>query len=157
MGLFHSSKALSVATIHDGALILSLTDAKEPCVWRMDLTQARLSALELKDDNGAALLQIRTPKGDIHTIATYDQRDRALEVLTTVAATLSGAKTHSNTNTTTASTPTNSNWLWFGVALVGLLIVFSFMSATKTSSYKLNIPSKTTTGEPLSADDFLNR
>lgn len=162
MSLFHKKNINSIAAINDGALILSLTDAREPCVWRMELAQARLSALELKDDQGTTILQMRTPKGDIHTVATYDSRSRALEILTLVASTLSGIRVTSDPAELQAK-PTNSNWLWFGGALVIILIFISFMSANappQTQKEGTNSTTKSTpatTGEPLSADDFLNR
>lgn len=76
----------SSAKIVDGTLILSLPDAVSPVVWRMDLGQAKASALEIREKkNGTFMLTLKTPKGDVNEIAPFDERARALRALMAVS------------------------------------------------------------------------
>lgn len=72
----------STASVVDGTLILSLLDAVTPTVWQMELGHARASALELrKQDENNFILVLKTPRGDVHDIAPFDNRGRAVAAL----------------------------------------------------------------------------
>ena len=88
------------ARVVDGTLILSLPDAITPVVWRLDLGQTKASALEVRTDreddddgdegkggggSGRFTLVLKTPKGEVHEIAPYDTRARAVQALMAVS------------------------------------------------------------------------
>lgn len=74
------------AKVVDGTLILSLPDAIDPVVWRMELGHVRASAIEVRaQDNGTFMLTLKTPKGDINDIAPYDSRAKAVAALVAVS------------------------------------------------------------------------
>jgi hypothetical protein len=74
------------ARVVDGTLVLSLPDAITPIVWRLDLGQAKASALEVRlHDDGTHVLVLRTPKGEIHEIAPYETKDGAVRALMAVS------------------------------------------------------------------------
>lgn len=76
----------SSAKVVDGTLILSLPDAVTPTVWRLDLGQVRASAIEVRTkDNGDFVLTLKTPKGDVHDIAPFDSRAKAVNALMAVS------------------------------------------------------------------------
>jgi hypothetical protein len=86
------------ARVVDGTLILSLPDAITPVVWRLDLGQTKASALEVRTDReddaiedgghgsgGRYTLVLKTPKGEVHEIAPYDSKARAVQALMAVS------------------------------------------------------------------------
>ncbi len=76
----------SSASVVDGTLILSLPDAINPVVWRLDLGKARASALEIRDqEDGSFLLLLKTPRGDVNDIASFSSRGRAVSALMSVS------------------------------------------------------------------------
>lgn len=84
----------SSAKVVDGNLILSLPDAINPIVWRMELGSVKASALEVKTQNaeGPFVLTLKTPKGDVHEIAPYETRDGAVTALMRVSNALQSAE-----------------------------------------------------------------
>ncbi len=84
----------SSAKVVDGNLILSLPDAINPIVWRMELGSVKASALEVKAhaNDGTFLLALKTPKGDVHDIAPFESREYAVRALMRVSAALQGAE-----------------------------------------------------------------
>jgi hypothetical protein len=83
----------STAKVVDGTLILSLPDAVIPTVWRLDLGQVRASALEVRPDeeNKTFLLALKTPKGDVHDIAPFDTKNKAVSALMAVSHAMENA------------------------------------------------------------------
>lgn len=82
----------SSAKIVDGSLILSLPDALTPVVWRMDLGQAKASALEVRErEDGTFILVLKTPRGDINDIAPFAGRNRAVGALMAVSRAMAHA------------------------------------------------------------------
>lgn len=74
------------AKVVDGTLILSLPDAVDPVVWRMDLGHVRSSAIEVRgQDDGTYMLTLKTPKSDVNDIAPYTSRARAVAALVAVS------------------------------------------------------------------------
>ena len=191
----------SSAKVVDGSLILSLPDAITPVVWRMELGNAKASALEVRQtedqEEERFILVLKKPQGDSSEIASYETKPKAVRALVEVSEALekstpaqSKQNTHSaqrkntsekeaaNSNATsfeqTSSRQKTGSGKWvillFGVLLVsGLGFYLSNLSTSGYDSYNaagsaassLNPASgtgtKTQTGIPLSADDFLRQ
>ena len=83
----------SSAKVVDGNLIISLPDALNPVVWRMELGSVKASALEVRPhaNDGTFLLSLKTPKGDVHDIAPFTSRELAVRALMRVSNALQGA------------------------------------------------------------------
>ncbi|MCM2343455.1 MAG: hypothetical protein NDJ24_02720 [Alphaproteobacteria bacterium] len=165
----------SSASVVDGTLIISLPQAITPVVWRMDLGNVKASALEVRSlDNGTHVLTLKTPKGDIHDIAPFAQRGRAIEALMAVSRAMEQAQgqirpiaanmPEIGSVLTKAPAPIkkkNKGRALTGVIgtilLLGLIALLLNMGPRtqnqSTSSARATAP---TTGVPLSADDFLN-
>jgi len=82
------------ARVVDGKLILSLPDAHKPIVWQMDLGQAKASALEVRDnaDKTEYALILKTPRGESIEVATFAERELALEGLMAASRALENAQ-----------------------------------------------------------------
>lgn len=89
----HNDVYSATAKVVDGNLILSLPDAVNPVVWRMELGSVKASALEVRKGSveGQSLLILKTPKGETHEIAPYDSREKALSALMQVSNALQTA------------------------------------------------------------------
>ncbi len=83
----------SSAKVVDGNLILSLPDAINPIVWRMELGSVKTSALEVRpqSSDGTFMLALKTPKGEIHEIAPFASKDNAVRALMRVTAAMQNA------------------------------------------------------------------
>lgn len=169
------------AKVVDGSLILSLPDAINPVVWRMELGSAKASALEVKPApaDGTFLLTLKTPKGEVYDIAPYATREQALRALMRVSAAMQGAQGRlvaaapassfiSPADTATANTAarykgTGASPLKWALAVAGIFLVIFLFSYLGTIS-----PAPTTapgnageetqsgaTGVPQSADEVL--
>jgi hypothetical protein len=88
-----SDELESSAKVVDGNLILSLPDAINPIVWRMELGSVKASALEVKPQStdGSFMLSLKTAKGEVHEIAPFQTRDQAVRALMRVSSALQGA------------------------------------------------------------------
>lgn len=74
------------ASVVDGTLILSLPDAISPVVWRLELGQAKASALEVRQgEDDVYTLLLKTPRGDGNDIARFVSRGRAVAALMAVS------------------------------------------------------------------------
>jgi hypothetical protein len=176
----------SSARVVDGNLILSLPDAINPVVWRMELGSVKASALEVKKANGdgAFMLSLKTPKGEVHDIAPYDNRDAAVTALMRVSAALQGAQGQIAPPSVLAATtpapagktpvqpvfikPDRSALKWI-LALAGVVVViFMFAHLSKISApvTSASVPGEQTatsttgqsnveSGVPQSADEML--
>ncbi len=82
------------ARVVDGNLILSLPDAINPVVWRMELGSVKASALEVRQTAGGGVysLMLKTPKGEAHEIAPYATRESAVAALMEVSGALQSAQ-----------------------------------------------------------------
>lgn len=163
-----SNKHGSSAKVVDGNLILSLPDAINPVVWRMELGSVKSSALEVRATNdNTFLLALKTPKGDVHEIAPFDTRDKAVAALMNVSNALHRAEGRMSAITTSHSTPayapekSGSVWKWV-LSIVGILfllyiLAFLFVPASSTSptSAGVGAPDATPSGVPMSADQYL--
>ena len=82
----------STAKVVDGNLILNLPDAINPVIWRMELGNVKASALEVRANDNLFLLALKTPKGEVHDIAPFENRDRAVYALMQVSHALGKAE-----------------------------------------------------------------
>lgn len=77
---------VATAKVVDGALILTLPDAVSPTVWRWDLGQVKASALEVcETEKGLYRLLLKTPRGESHDVALFEERDVAVRALMAVS------------------------------------------------------------------------
>jgi hypothetical protein len=166
----------SSAKVVDGNLILSLPDAINPIVWRMELGSVKASALEVRGQgaDGTYMLALKTPKGDVHDIAPFEKRESAVHALMRVSAALQGAEGKISPvvmmpgvagTQTTQSLPVfqktgGSAYKWL-LALAGvLLVIFLFAYVSSLSPRQAEEGSATedtsatsVTGEPQSGTD----
>lgn len=164
----------SSATVVDGNLILTLPDALNPVVWRLELSSVKASAMEVREgaDKKTFTLVLKTPKGETHDIAPYDSREKALEALMKISAALQGAQGRivpfaaaPATAPTFAAQPeqkkTGGGWKWI-LALAGVIAVIVLFSWIGTVTSRGVVSSAgpaasggAQTGVPESADDVL--
>ena len=82
----------SSAKIVGGSLVLSLPDAITPVVWRMELGNAKASALEVRQTGTQGeecfTLVLKTPQGDSNEIASYEAKPQAVRALVEVSEAL---------------------------------------------------------------------
>jgi hypothetical protein len=173
----------STASVVDGTLILSLLDAVTPTVWQMELGHARASALELrKQDDHNFLLVLKTPRGDVHDIAPFDNRGRAVAALQAASRAMeqargqlrpvSNGEYRSNTLPALYQTKHNDNGksgkILTGVIVAALLVIAINVALTSrhstapqastAMSAAISAPTaaeKPESGAPISADDYL--
>jgi hypothetical protein len=162
------------AKILDGILILTLPDALRPIVWQMELGQTKSSAMEVREQqDGTFVLTLKTARQDVFDIAPYATRDGAVRALIAVSKAMEGAHGHlragaANTNFLPAVIPqTEPGRLKMTRIAVGLVLVLGLMffltrmdgapgpSGLNPAAGEA-AASSDVTGEPLSADDYLN-
>lgn len=172
----------SSAKVVDGNLIISLPDAMNPIVWRMELGSVKASALEVRTmTDGGFMLSLKTPKGEVHDVAPFTSREPAVDALMKVSSALQNAhgkmvpftapahiaSTHpaqSHSAPENASAAGSLKWL---IALAGVIIVimlFSYLSSMTPTRSSETSPSSAsgitgetneTSGVPESADKML--
>lgn len=174
----------SSAKVVDGNLIISLPDALNPVVWRMELGSVKASALEVRTNaaDGTFVLSLKTPKGDVHDIAPFQTREGAVRALMRVSnalqsasgrmiaplSALPGASTAQDVPSrpvfSPGAGPTSLKWI---IALAGVIVViflFSQMSSMarqyalngdNQAASSANTGTSTSSGVPLSAEDEL--
>lgn len=86
------------ATIRDRMLVLSLTNAIDPVVWRLDMRDIVASALEIRkaeENEGSPYYELilKTPKARLNTLAKFETREKALSALKTVTKAIEQAPT----------------------------------------------------------------
>ena len=163
------------ARVVDGKLILSLPDALAPVVWQMDLGEAKASALEVKhdEDNARFVLVLKTPRGEKVEVAAFDKRADALEGLMAASAALenasgqiqSGSAVQTQNEAPTQNKKNKRNrWMSALLAVVILFVLLMIWSSVLPRTTNIgNIeqtagfggPPPTSSGVPVSADDFL--
>lgn len=154
-----SDELESSAKVVDGNLILSLPDAINPIVWRMELGSVKASALEVKPQSadGSFMLSLKTAKGEVHEIAPFQTREQAVRALMRVSSALQGAHgkmapvavfpaaTPATTPQNVANDKTGGSAIKWLLTLGGVLIViflFAYLSSIAPRG----------TGEGLSGD-----
>lgn len=165
----------STAKVVDGNLILSLPDAINPIVWRMELGSVKSSALEVRANDNDYLLTLKTPRGDVHDIAPFSNREQAVYALMRVSEALEKAEgkmapiatsTQATSQPAAQSTPAGYKWLIALGCVVGVIFLLSYISgsatrtigeeqSTGTAVDAPNAGNNAESGVPLSADDYL--
>lgn len=152
----------------DGSLVLSFPHAAEPVVWRMNLAQAKEAGFEIREAKGKFQLMQKSG-GQSNDIATFDSRGDAVDALMRVSNALQGGRAPAND--TAAGLMKNEGVQW-AIAIVGVIVVASLFfyltrvtpvesdltagasTASSTGASSSSDP-QTSTGVPVSADDFL--
>jgi len=163
----------SEAHVVDGKLILSLPGALRPVVWQMDLGKAKASALEiLPGEESRFDLVLKTPGGEKINIAPFAAQSEALNALKAAAKALAGAKgqIQSAAAHQTATAPAAGPKRGWGKILTITLVVLAalfiiFMLIPPPPGYvppgaqgpDVSRSGSPPPGEPMSADDFLQR
>jgi ATP-dependent Zn protease len=170
-----ANKTTSSVKIVDDKLILSLPDAKEPVVWQMDLTQAQAAAFTVKEDKKDKVFNLvfKLQGEKQETIAPYEDRQSAVDVLMETSQTLQNAQSKIKDKTIGApSVSENEKGDKLGAVLAIILIILLFLSWVMFSSAPqklagVNMETGTygnaavgnpreAAGVPVSADDFLS-
>ncbi len=166
----------SSAKVVDGNLIISLPDAINPVVWRMELGSVKASALEVRAiaADGTFMLTLKTPKGDVHEIAPFATRDSAVHALMQVSNALQNAHgkimpfpAQATSAQETAHQSSTGTMKWM-IALAGVVLViflFAYLNSYTPSAIETgaapSVASDTsgqtneTSGVPESADKML--
>ncbi len=163
----------SSAKIVDRTLLLSLPDAIEPVVWRMDLGTAKSSAIEVRaNDNGQYDLVLKTPKTDAHLIATYDFKIKATRALMMVTGAMSKADRvfptrgdNENRYLPVPIQPTTKHrrnpfyWVWkifkYGLILLSVILVIfaGIIVAGAAQKQYMSVATSTPNGTPTVSQD----
>lgn len=172
----------SSAKVVDGNLIISLPDALNPIVWRMELGSVKASALEVRPNSadGTFMLSLKTPKGEVHDIAPFTSKDIAVRALMRVSSALQSAGGRMTApSIASASTaqdmpskpvfsagtgPASFKWIFALIGVIVVIFLFSQMS-TMARQYALSGNSQpesaaktgtsSNSGVALSAEDEL--
>lgn len=179
----NSPASTASARVVDGKLILSYPDAITPIVWQMDLSTARASALEVREnEKGNFILILKTMKGENADIAPFETKEAAVNALMAASHALENAhgQIRSGREVVTSASPTASivtatqksgrRSKWTAGFLAFLLILFLIgvwgsiaprapMSVNNAAGGLVSSsPTGTSNNEagvPLSADEFL--
>lgn len=173
-----TAKSTATARVVDGKLILSYPDALNPVVWQMDLTQAKASAMEVRDNKGTFMLTLKTAKGETTDIAPFTTKEEAVDALMVAARALENAHGQirpvaNGTNVEQLPVEKNGKGRWAGATLGIIMIVILIgiwgsltprPAANGGSAPVGSNPAMTMGGSagdengvPLSADEFLRK
>lgn len=174
MLFFKCHKQKNKAKIVDGKLILSLPSAVDPVVWQMDLNEAKSSALEVSTKKELSSLILKTPESDTIIIATFQDRDHAIDSLMAASKALENAHgrisapiANNNGGNTVTYTHKNSSLLKKAITSLGILAILFVlytifimitgigMPRPTNINTPTNAPASESSGVPMSADDFL--
>lgn len=151
------------AAVRGDTLVLSLPDAMTPVVWQFDLSSVKASALEVNPCDGGFMLRLKTPRGEMHDIASYAIRDQAVDVLSLVhrALVTGGLSKQRGAIRDEDRVPRRSQWR---MAVSGVLIFIAVMwvmtsmfpppSAGGVNAGSGSVP-VLESGQPMSADEIL--
>ena len=169
----------SSAKVVDGNLILSLPDAINPVVWRMELGSVKASAMEVRNPSadGSHMLALKTPKGEVHDIAPYLNREQAIQALMRISSALQSAEgkftpaanyTQPNQTARTTEAATDSpsyKWLFVFGGVLSIIILFAYLSSltphqsniagSQSTATSVTGESNAESGVPQSADEML--
>lgn len=159
----------SSAKVVDGNLILSLPDAINPVVWRMELSSVKASALEVRtqpNDAGYILL-LKTPKGEVHDIAPYASKDDAVKALMRVSAALQSASGQINTPSLGSGVPiaqapapvfikpdkSAMKWVVVFAGILVLIYMFAYLSGLSPAVVDAGSPQEAASATTSSGED----
>lgn len=171
----------SSASVNDGSLIVSLPEAIEPKVWRIDLQKAKESSFEVKkQEKTFSLIAKKTPRAKPDVIGEFETKQEALNALMMVSEALKTNKTQSvaplkdkptkgkkviKQAVPVARNSDNRGLVALLATLLVIGIVYFFWTETMPTSQtfetreltgqSITDPSQPQTGVPMSADEFL--
>lgn len=174
----------NVASIVDGKLILSFPDAQTPVVWQMDLEKASSCALEVKEDKKTKSFSLVQKISDEqqNTIASFGDKAEAVAALMATSAALQGGQGKIKAGAQPAvaqyqaqpqimhvaapAVPAKGEGKKAAILSLLLIIVLGGIwmisvpmgqipSAGGVKASGSGAPAPVTSGEPMSADDFL--
>lgn len=167
----NGEKYQSSAKVVDGNLIISLPDAINPIVWRMELGNVKASAMEVRANDNNHLLILKTPKGETHEIAPFEDKSSAVNALMRISHALEKAEGQMNAPmayepTSALTAPHTKARKWdlkklFTVLAILLLVYFVYVLAssapvaTQQSTSSLSSGNAAESGVPQSADEYL--
>ncbi|MFP4098646.1 MAG: hypothetical protein ACLFP8_08460 [Alphaproteobacteria bacterium] len=173
----------SSVKIVDGKLILSLPDAKEPVVWQMDLDEAKSAAFTVKENakTNTFSLVLKGQNGSSEEIAPFDDKKSATDILMKTSEALQNAhgkirpQSEGYTgHSSFASKPEGEKGDKLGAILAMILAVLlilvwivassashrvagnNSLNNTSAQSAANNTNPRSSSGVPVSADDFLS-
>jgi len=155
------------AHVVDGKLVLSLPRAENPVVWQMDLAATKTSALEVVTQEDVSTLTLKTPKGEVVTIASFQDPDDALAGLLVTSKALKvahGKIAVQPANDSAVPFAQPGTFLKTTAKVIGALLVLFFLyslvlallggGGLAPADYAPAVNPQTE-GVPMSADDFL--
>lgn len=171
----------SSARVVDGKLILSYPEALTPVVWQMDLSDAKASALEVRETPKGITLVLKTLKGETVEIAPFATKGEAVAALMAAAKALEGAHgqiriasaANNDSSPGAYGAPVKKRHPWTaGILGVLLILILMFIWASLAPRPPVSIDGASNTsaapgagpnsfgqkeenGVPLSADEFL--
>jgi len=154
------------ANVIDNSLVLSLPNALNPVVWRMELAKAKMSAIEIREDKiGDFALILKTPKGDSNEIARFGAKNDALKGLHAITnAMLKAEKSQRKGQKATGSGGIFKKIMMVILGIVSFvvlliiianLIAFFTGAGSNNAGYPSGAAGVVQDGVPQSADDFL--
>lgn len=181
LGLAKSANTNNMsAAVADGYLVLSLLNAREPKIWRMELNKIGTATFEIKtnEKDDAAKLILKPKKGTAEIIASFESKEEALEALTLASNALRHQsfdntskvmQTNASSKENQKTQKSNPSGKW-GVLGLGFLLIIGLylylttlmppaaieLENTATQNQNGQTTNGQQTGVPLSADDFLN-
>ena len=148
------------AKIVESTLIVSLPNAISPIVWRWDLSDVKASAMEIVEENNAYKIVLKLPKGQPQDIASFANRDEAMDALMKVSKALElSGPLKSQSSKIANDENTSGSKIWVGLAVILLIFgLFLWMgSGNPVASTQTNAQNQSSgpndIGVPLSADD----
>ncbi len=166
LGQNKKNASTNSVSLNKDSLVLSLPQAKEPVVWRMDLAQARAASFTIGEAGKSGWSLIKKDQDNKETsIATFEEKEEALQILMDVSETLQGGKTSTSSSSPTYPQSEITKWALAagGVLIVAGLFIYLASITPQTSTAFMNEVSQTgiagtdsgQTGVPISADAFL--
>ena len=153
------------ANVVDNSLVLSLPNAINPVVWRMELAKAKMSAIEIREDKLRDFtLILKTPKGDSNEIARFNDKSDALKGLGAISSAMSKAEKDEGKSGKPAKSGSFlkkaaiviASLLGFAFAFIILInVLLMFSGTTVPSTGSTSSGAIIQDGVPQSADDFL--
>lgn len=163
LNIIKSEQNNKIARVIDGKMILSFPDAKTPILWQMELSNVKISALEIQTKNDESVLVLKNPKGDAIEIATFLDHDKAVKNLIAIANEFGKSQgqiqTHNEVVSVDDYPPKGFGWIkkimiTLVVIFLGVVLIGIFGSSSQKAPVNM-APAAPQSGQPMSADDFL--
>lgn len=135
--------------VRDGRLFLNLTDAITPVIWQFDLSSAQSAVMDVTPMEKGFAIRLGMVDGQVHQIAMYAERARAVSVLTLIHQALTGGEENIKTKETPHTWLAAVAFILFVVVILFLSSLFSGPSRSGQTTAQIN------SATPQSAEDFL--